>query len=413
MGIHVRLAAWVMMLFCCAHTAQAAFTAGAAKANITPRDFKKIWIAGYGQNRAATGAHDDLWARCFHVQSGEEALTVITLDVVGFFYDDVVLVRKLLTPDGFKPERVVITSTHTHSGPDTLGLWGPKEGVPGRHEPYIKTLHQSVAACAREARKAQVPARLSFAAGPIHEVCHNVRDGDEYQQDHEARVMRLSRVGNNQPILTAVNYGCHPEVMQQKVLTADFPSVLITDLEKSTGGPVMFINGILGGMVTPKVTGETWAEMERVGHSLAAQISALLPSLSESVNPALTVGTVSFSQPVENARFIMAGAIGVFKRSTAGRRLDSEITFARLGAADFITIPGEALPAFGLRIKELLPGRFRFVLGLGNDELGYIMDNEVFDPSRYEESVSVGPQTGPSLYRLSKKLVQDTLKGKW
>ncbi len=416
MRTHFRLAALVMTLLCCGHGAQAsqaAFSAGAAKVSITPRDFKKIWIAGYGQNRAATGAHDDLWARCFHVQSGEEALTVITLDVVGFFYDDVAAVRKLLAPDGFRPERVLITSTHTHSGPDTLGLWGPKEGVPGRHEPYIKTLHQSVAACARAARKAAVPARLSYAAGTIHDVCHNVRKGDEYQQDHEARVMRLSRGDNNQPLLTVVNYGCHPEVMQQNVLTADFPSVLIADLEKSTGGPVMFINGILGGMVTPKVSDETWAEMERVGHSLASQVAALLPGLSESAAPALTVGTVSFSLPVENERFIVAGAVGVFKRSTAGRKLRSEITFARLGAADFITIPGEALPAFGLRIKDLLPGRFRFVLGLGNDELGYIMDNEVFDPSRYEESVSVGPQTGPTLYRLSKKLVQDTLRHQW
>jgi hypothetical protein len=68
-----------------------------------------------------------------------------------------------------------------------------------------------------------------------------------------------------------------------------------------------------------------------------------------------------------------------------------------------ISIPGEALPNIGHRLKEAMTGKYNFVIGMGNDELGYIIPEEEWDwtgtwidadwTGKYEESMSVGPST--------------------
>jgi hypothetical protein len=58
--------------------------------------------------------------------------------------------------------------------------------------------------------------------------------------------------------------------------------------------------------------------------------------------------------------------------------------------------PGEVFPAIGLRVKSEMTGLVRFFVGLGNDELGYVMDDNEYGmwPHEYESSMSVGPATG-------------------
>ena len=55
----------------------AALQAGAAKATITP-DVKatKVYMAGFDNNRVATGVHDDLYVRCLALGAGRDACPV-------------------------------------------------------------------------------------------------------------------------------------------------------------------------------------------------------------------------------------------------------------------------------------------------------------------------------------------------
>src|SRR5512145_2191763 len=48
--------------------------AGAARREITPKleAGKPVYIAGFGQNRIATGVRDPLWARCAAISTGEK-----------------------------------------------------------------------------------------------------------------------------------------------------------------------------------------------------------------------------------------------------------------------------------------------------------------------------------------------------
>src|SRR5687767_10244651 len=85
--------------------------AGFGETDITPTlGNKPVYIAGFGQNRKATKAHDPLFARAVVLKEGKTKLALVSVDLVGFFRPNVVNVRKQLA--GF--DYVLVSSTHTH-----------------------------------------------------------------------------------------------------------------------------------------------------------------------------------------------------------------------------------------------------------------------------------------------------------
>ena len=107
-----------------------ALRAGAAKTSITPDVHAgKIYMAGFGSNRVATGVHDNLYARCLSIGAGGKTLVVCAVDLIGLFHQDVLKVRSKVKAQLPGVTQVIVASTHDHEGPDTMGLWGP--GPPG------------------------------------------------------------------------------------------------------------------------------------------------------------------------------------------------------------------------------------------------------------------------------------------
>ena len=80
--------------------------------------------------------------------------------------------------------------------------------------------------------------------------------------------------------------------------------------------------------------------------------------------------------------------------------------------ADFSGDPIEVPP-----IRQMMKGKYNFVIGLGNDEVGYIMPKTHWDTEApytygskkgfYGEVNSLGPDAGPTLYREVKKIIED------
>jgi len=44
--------------------------------------FDPVWIAGFGNRRAANGIHDDLWARTMVIDDGRIRLAIVVLDAI-------------------------------------------------------------------------------------------------------------------------------------------------------------------------------------------------------------------------------------------------------------------------------------------------------------------------------------------
>jgi hypothetical protein len=133
---------------------------GFAKRTITPIVGERpVFMAGFDNDRRATGVHDDLWARAVAVSDGRTRVAIVAVDLIGLFLEDVDEARDLLRARA-GDVALVVTSTHDHEGPDTLGLWGPGRFTSGVDPGYLEQVRRTIADVAAEALDRLAPARL-------------------------------------------------------------------------------------------------------------------------------------------------------------------------------------------------------------------------------------------------------------
>lgn len=381
--------------------------AGAAAVKITPSLTRPVFIAGYDSNRIAESVHDDLWARVLVLDDGRTRFAVVSCDLIGLFNSRVRKIRSAIK--GVPAENVLITCTHVHSGPDTMGLWGKGPLSTGLDPLYMERLEDRIVTAVEAAVKDLQP--VSLAAGKVRVPDGFVHNSREEIQDKELTALRLTGTGGR-TVATVLHYGGHPEVNKSKALTSDYVHYVREGVEQRFGGVAIYLNGALGGMVTPKVSGHNFEEMERVGKGVAkAAVEAV-----DAAKP-IDVDTVRWQRrtvpvPLANQQFrLLLGAkvLDHDARTEQGAaEFDTEVCRLDLGPMTWVTIPGEILPRPALDLKGEMPGRFPMVVALGNDELGYILHPDDWEKDRYkyERSMSVGKETWPRLWATAKELLK-------
>lgn len=386
--------------------AQAApvFRAGAGYVKITPSLTRKVYLAGYAGNRVAEAVHDDLWARALVLDDGQTRFAVVALDLIGVSNARVQRLRKRIT--GVPPENVLIASTHVHSGPDTLGLWGENPVTSGIDPLYMERLESRVAVAVDQAVKSLRPATLR--AGAVEVPDGLVYNSREAVQDRQLTALRL--VGEDgSTISTVIHYGGHPEVNKSKSITSDYVHYVREAVEKRFGGTALFLNGALGGMVTPKVEAHTWEEMQRVGEGVGRSAVQAAEAAQPVRSTRLEITRRQVRLPLENSGFKLFLKSKVLDGELQDNQVPTEVWRVDLGRQiTWMTIPGEILPRPELELKSRMPGRYRMVVALGNDELGYILHPEDWprDLYKYERTMSVGKETWPILFEAAQELLR-------
>jgi hypothetical protein len=178
------------------------------------------------------------------------------------------------------------------------------------------------------------------------------------------------------------------------------------------------------------------AVARRLAGAILAALAADPPAAEE--RPRLHIAARTIELPLDNPLFRIASAAGTIARGQPRwNRVRSEIAVIRLGGASVACVPGELYPEIANGgivhppgadfeidpvevppLRDLMPGRVKFLVGLANDEVGYIIPKSEWDdrapwlyhaPVRhYGEINSLGPETGPVLYRAFKQLIADT-----
>jgi hypothetical protein len=475
----LSLLAIVALLFACAAPAFS-LTAAAGKVDITP-DIKKnrIYIAGYGaKGRRPRGVHDPLHARLLVLSDGKMTLGIASFDLLGLYANDVEDLRRL---SGFdQPGRyLLVAATHDHSGPDTLGLWGPWIGRSGVNAAYHAELKAKAAAELRRLAASLKPARLSAAETQLDPrgLCDDLRDPKII--DPYLRVLQV-RGEDDRPLATVVNWSCHPEVLSREnmLLTADYPGPLCDEIERRTGGACVFLSGAVGGLMTPDIKADNFYEAYRVGQTVAqAALKALERAAPAGLAPALTVKFEKPLLPIENSRYLLflrALTFGHDLLDSSGNKLAgwksywlpirhalfglgderrpwirTEVSVIGLGPFQLLGIPGEIFPELvyggydgklraghdlitpgnpgppdlasappGPYLRDKMRGPVRFVVGLANDEVGYIVPaydfkarpNLAMHPRmpghHYEETNSIGPRATQILLESATRLLK-------
>ncbi|MGQ9732313.1 MAG: hypothetical protein ACUVX8_13725 [Candidatus Zipacnadales bacterium] len=380
---------------------------GVAKAPITPEQPGQF-IAGWGENRVATENHDDIWTRAMAIGDGETTLVIVANDLLGLFWP---VTREIATSvQGIPSENIVITCTHVHSAPDVIGLWGPDKTTSGVDPVYLAMVKRRVVRVINAALENMEPAKLRFARAIAPEKTgYNVRKRELI--DREISIMQAVTL-EDKPICTLVNYACHPEVLRNPspYITSDFVHYLREAMESHGSGDVLFVNGALGGMVTPEISAPVFEEAERIGHALATVIlESMLGEMPEVTESEIRFVRAVLELPMDNPALQQAAEAGLIDRKpSAEGKVETSVMAARIGPAQFASMPGEPLPAVGLAVKERMKADYKFFFSLADDELGYILHADAVDNAlyKYEQSMSVNKQAASLLMEVLTPLIE-------
>lgn len=435
--------------------------AGAAKVIITPTVNVEdpyahpVWMGGWGR-RVAVGVHDELYARCVVVRSyntvNGKGVTIafVAVDLVGLFYTDVQEIRAIVS-SSLEIDHIIVASTHNHEGPDTLGLWGPDDFTSGVDPEYMAFVKLQVVDCIKTAVQGMEEAVLEVAHTTVPGIMVNGRDPGLVYPD--LVVMRFVG-GGKKTISTLLNFAGHPEVLDgppyNYLISADYLAYVYRYIEDRLGGVAVFFNGALGGMITPDVDGvfdgvetpglpvnRTFEMAEEIGSRLASAAVDALGSAEVCKNTNIIFEKATIDIPLENFNFRLlmsqpfpailsrdlytngeldtssmdiSGWFGLppgTMMMPLGEDLRTEVNVVKIGYIEIVTVPGELLPKLGHQLTEMMTGKYNVIIGLGNDELGYIIPFEDWDPAKYEESMSVGRETGPIILGALQALIEE------
>ncbi len=423
--------------------------------------FDPVWIAGFGNLRAANGVHDDLWARTMVLDDGKTRIAIVVLDAIGFMNDNVIDTRNRI-PDESGITYTIIISTHTHEGPDMIGLWGKsplKSGVDQNYIEFVKNrIVESLVAAADNLRPAvlEISENMSGAAHLVTDT----RKPEVY--DSGLRLIKVVDAGNGNTLGSVISWADHPETLWGKNLqiTSDFPHYIREGVEtgvfscdslirEGIGGVAIYVNGAIGGLMTThpslKVTdpfsgteyGEpSFEKAEAQGKQIALLALNTMENPLERIDSAsVSLITRSVILPIKNNLFRLGTMLGILDRGMTGwMKMRSELAVFKIGPMSFATLPGEVYPEIvngGIEapggndfsitpdeippVRDMMPGKYKFIFGLANDETGYIIPKSQWDvkspytygrdDSPYGEENSLGPETAGILHRNLREMI--------
>lgn len=451
---------WRLFLFLTGLAALAAdFRAGAALERITPslEAGKPVYLAGFAHGRRATGVMDPLYSRCLALSAGAAPVVICAVDSIGLFFDDVQRIRQEVARRWAKPVSVIVAATHSHQTPDTMGLWGPKEGVSGLDEDYNTFVIQRTAGAAVSALRNLRPARLHLSRTYPPELDSYINDNrPPVQHDAEMLLLRVSRP-NGRTIATLINWANHPEALGSKNtrITPDFPAALARDTESRLGGITIFVNGALGGMQTPlgatvrdpRYGEPAPPESKRFMEAMGGQLAEIVLDATENVRPS-PVTSVTYRETVINIPVTNQGFVLASKAKLSGDRkafhpdgtTSTPVGLLRITGRkglllEAVTIPGEMYPELSIGgtvrypeadfpdapietpLKQMMTAPYRMVFGIANDEIGYILPKAEWDEKPpylngakepwYGEVNSVGPDAAPIIAEAVARLLRE------
>jgi len=383
-------------------------TLGFAAADITPPVGVALTGYGYYLKRTALRVHDPLFARALALRVGDNTLLLICCDLIGFGPDFVTDLRARIEKTTSAPPRhVMVTCTHTHSGPATVFLRGLGEV----DEDYLAALAEKLVDVARAAvLDSAAVSDMAHFCEPFEGIGYKRADRSNDGLDNRLHGLRIDRRARDSVLL--LNYGCHPvTVGKNREVSADYPGAVVSKMGQ-TGYETVFLNGCCGD-VDPKVNEEEWGSgtydtvdayadaiaavaakgLERAKVMAGADVAVrhftvelpLEVPTRESLEKSLRELETADLEPqmVRFEREWLRAALTRLASGQAGETVSADVQVFDLDEVVIVGLPMEAFSVFGMRIKDALPQRNVFVVGQCNGTIGYLPTRANMEASGY------------------------------
>ncbi len=424
--------------------------AGAAQCDISPKEPEPL--IGYPHvARISTGIHDPLLASALFL--GNESTQTL------FVGCDVIFISKALSQrvrveiskhTGIPINHIVVSATHTHSGPRTGSNLNLKvnPSMPGLNEEYVRQLEEGIVLAACRAWEAREPAEAGLVATEVREIGGNRHDPAGLSNP-VVPVMMVRALEGQRTLAVMVITSVHPTVLHEDstVVSGDFPGLARVYLQDKVLGkevPVIYHTGTAGNQSPRHVTrSNTIEEAARLGEILGRAVEGALSKMEFQGDLPVTALFTEISLPARHVPSVTeaeaalkisrqrldslreAGAprtevrtaecdwfgaencLTLAKATEEGHlqaTLDSILPIGihviALGKWTYVALPGEIFVEFGLEISRSRPNTFVFAYANGEME-GYITTREAVERAYYEAGSSkfANPEAGECIVR--------------
>lgn len=341
---------------------------------------------------------------------------------------------------GIPPRCVMISCTHTHTGPVT----SENRGV-HPDQAYMNWLPVRIADAVGIACSRLAPARVASGSADVEGVCFNrrfrMRDGTVVFNPGAGNPGIIEPAGPTDPEVTALLvedlsgmplalWAClsthYVGTDHECALSADYYGVFADAIRRGLGEQCVGIlaNGTSGNINTidvhrtlkEKGTARAWL----VGTAVAAAAIQGVMTRRRDSEPALEGETLPLSvsrwkvtpedialaeaimanpvdrenQPIASFSYVVGQPIpapqvkpyarGMLGLAQLPERGETELQVMRIGDFAIAALPGEIFVEFGLTIKAAAPFDTVTVVGLANDHIGYVPTEEAFHQGGYE-----------------------------
>jgi len=409
-------------------SAETKLKAGIAIANITPP--VGVDMTGFGgRPSGAIGIHDDIFAKALALDDGNSQLIIVTSDLLSLDFDLVQRIRDLIETNlNIPPENVMLSSSHTHSGPATITL----RGLGKRDEDYVDVVVKKIAGAAQEAYSKGMDAKLGFGRTQVQIGVNRRQKRDDGNMvlginpdGPVAPYVDVVRVDNEagKPMAIFFSHAAHPVVLggSNLLISADYPGYAMQVVEQIESGSVaMFGQGCCGNINSNPV-GRTFEDARRLGTILGAAVigeseqidtsgDIILQSLSKIIDLPLQepLGVSEAEVLVEQyqqeladlkeqgegrphtymAQAMLEWAQDMLKLAKEPKPYTQtfEIQVMQIGNVVIVALTGEVFVELALEIEERSSYQQTIVLGYTNGCIGYVPNEEAYPHGGYEIS---------------------------
>ncbi|MCU1587865.1 MAG: hypothetical protein JWN31_1358 [Frankiales bacterium] len=309
---------------------------------------------------------------------------------------------------------IVIASDHSHSAPDTLGVWG------GPNPGYMDYVKYQVIAAVKAAYSDRSFADLVAGHSDASDLIYNQSCSEALNQDKEpaysgpdlcatpgkdgmVRVLQATSPSGKHP-LTYMVFAAHATAGGGNGIHGDWPQFLSDALTTKYGGTGIAMVGALGG-TQPCRTACSFTKPSNPGYNAKDRKTALVLNYGAHVVDAL--------RHAGRVRGPVAGAQGFIREPITGPAVTALFTAGKYGGAQLLrshespwvngqtirtvvgalrvgdviiaTTPGEAFPRIRQDIEAAVTAagggaREVITLGLANDQLGYLISPASYVP---------------------------------
>jgi hypothetical protein len=325
------------------------------------------------------GQLDALAARALIVEATGRRLVWIAVDLVAVDAEFTAQVARRLVRTGLGGGVLIVSASHTHSGPGAFIASGILGAVSvDREDPDVReSLVESVVEAVRRADLGRTWARLGSARAPGPALTVG-RVGAPV--DQEVVVLKVV-AASGAPIAVLWNYAIHGTMIGPRnlMLSGDIAGLASLELERRLGVPALYVNGAVGD-VSPERHGR--AEARTAAMTLAGAVAGLWDRIGPGAPPVLRIERrpVELSSPALSLHNCVGSWVPAAVAIPLGWALpvDTEVIAGALGDLAWVTIPGELQSTLGEAIKREARRWWprALVAGVSNDYLGYFLEAE-------------------------------------